>query len=153
MPKVYPDLVVAVALLVEGHGGVGVALPLPVDDVLVLVDPGVQGHCDPEEDLAVLPHLAGQVVVGLPLLPAALDGHILGRLLAQRFPHKAGLLGGTRAVVLAAALRTNLRHYRYFYNSPALLLNTIILTPLQTTHPLKKSEPASSFQSSSKLQK
>ena len=99
----YLHVVVAVALLIQDHGLVGVALPLPVDDILVVVGARVQGHADAEEDFPGLPVLFGEVVIGLPFLPAALDDDVVGDVFAASLPDEAGFFCGAGAVVFAAA--------------------------------------------------
>lgn len=63
----------------------------------------VQTHADPEKDLPVLSLFPGEVIIGLPLLPASFDYDIIWDVFASSLPDKVGLFCCTRAIVLAAA--------------------------------------------------
>ena len=78
--------------------------PLPVHNVLVLVNPWVQRQRNPEEGLSVLRQLASQLIKGLPLLPAAADQDLFGNIVIGWLPHEVGLLCSTGTEMHVAAV-------------------------------------------------
>ena len=99
----YFDVVVTVALLVQGHRLIRIALPLPIYKIFVTVGAWVESHAYAKEDLSVFPELLTEMIVSLPLLPASFDDDTVGNILSC-LPDEACLFSGAGAVVLATAL-------------------------------------------------
>jgi hypothetical protein len=92
---------------VVDHGGLRVAFPLSVHDVLVLVGAGEQSEADAEIDLAVVLDLSVEVLENLPFLPTSDDDHLVRDIFALRSPDEAGFLGCAGSEVAVATVRTD----------------------------------------------